>query len=380
MIDKKTCSVLFGCLLLVLFAGCGPATEETLEPITIDIWYGDHQQFGNLGGHPQRWINILGNASPHQNIASLQYSVNEGPAHELSFAVNTKNERPGRIKRLLLRFLSPGPRERRNNRLALPGDFNVELLRDKLTPGTHQLSIIATSKEGISIQRVVAFDYVDSGDGWPLPYEVDWSRIDHVSDAVQVVDGKWELTPQGIRIRDFNYDRLVAFGDDTWTNYEVSTTVTFHNFTPPKTGVNSTGVTHAAIAARWPGHDQDGKQPSVKWFPLGATAEFRIGHDLQQCRWRIFDGKTDLLVESDRRRAIELERTYQLKVRVETMNDLRSRYRAKCWPLGEAEPDRWDLERYESDDLTSGSALLVAHHTDVTFGNLKVMPVEPENI
>jgi len=40
------------------------------------------------------------------------------------------------------------------------------------------------------------------------------------------------------------------------------------------------------------------------------------------------------------------------------------------------EPDAWDLERYETGDLVSGSALLLTHHTDATFGNISVLPLE----
>ena len=65
----------------------------------------------------------------------------------------------------------------------------------------------------------------------------------------------------------------------------------------------------------------------------------------------------------------------QLGYEIETVGDGRSRYRVKLWPVGEAEPEPWDLERYESGDLESGSALLLAHHADVTFGNVTVRPL-----
>jgi hypothetical protein len=214
--------------------------------------------------------------------------------------------------------------------------------------------------------------YIDDGRKWPLPYEIDWSQVRKIADVAQIVDGKWELTPQGIRSVERYYDRDIAFGDASWRDYEVATTVTFHTFTPPSTMPNTTSVTHAAIALRWPGHDADGNQPSVKWYPLGATAEFRLTKDLDECRWRVFDGKREFYVESERRRVIELEKSYHMKHRVETERDGRSRYRVKLWPMGEAEPAAWDLERYESGDLTSGSALLITHHSDATFGNVSV--------
>jgi hypothetical protein len=45
----------------------------------------------------------------------------------------------------------------------------------------------------------------------------------------------------------------------------------------------------------------------------------------------------------------------------------------KLWPAQQPEPGSWDLRRYESDDLAAGSALLIAHHADVTFGNVSVV-------
>lgn len=341
---------------LCCFTGClkkERSSPEDSTPIQIEIWYGDQQSFGHLGGHTQRWINLLGNASPANSIKSLQYSLNDKSPRTLSFLED-------------------------QHRLARPGDFNVEIARTQLNPGNNRVAITATNKGGQTFEQIVTVNYVAQDGRWPLPYTIDWSKVDQLAEAAEVIDGKWKLTPKGARTVERYYDRVLAFGDESWKNYEVATTVTFHDFTPPKTGPNITNVTHAAIATRWPGHEADGKQPSRKWHPVGATAEFRIGHDLSECRWRIFDGKREFHVESDRRRSIELEKTYGMKHRVETLIDGRSRYRVKLWPDDEPEPEKWDFERFEPGDLQSGSALLIAHHTDVTFGNVRVVPVDPE--
>ena len=42
-------------------------------PLSIDIWYGEHQRFGHLGT-PQRWINVLGNISPVDSISCIASS------------------------------------------------------------------------------------------------------------------------------------------------------------------------------------------------------------------------------------------------------------------------------------------------------------------
>ena len=314
------------------------------EPLSIDFWYGDTQRFGHLG-HPQRWINVLGHVSPATNLSSLQFDLNEDGPRSLNFDA------------------SP-------TRIAKSGDFNVEIARDQLRPGTNELTFIATDFSGKEHRRTATIVYIDDHKKWPLPYSIDWSKVSAIQEVAQIVDGHWKLTEQGVRTVHRHYDRVIAFGDDSWTDYEISTTVTVHALTGPRIPPNKTNVTHAAIALRWPGHDEDGKQPSIKWYPVGATGEFRLGDDLKECRWRIFDGKREFHVESDRRRTIEYGKPYQMKHRVETTPDGRSLYRVKFWAADEAEPSQWDLERIEPGDLKAGSALLIAHFSDVTFGNV----------
>lgn len=326
-------------------------TVTVAQEPTIDIWYGNPQRFGHLGGHPQRWINVLGSAKPADSIETLSFRLNAGNSQPLSFHEDRK-------------------------RIARDGDFNIEIARSALKNGENSVAIEATTNNGKVKRQVVTLLYTTAESGWPLPYSIDWSQIERIEDAAQVIDGQWELTPAGIRSVGRYYDRVIALGDATWRDYEVSTTVTIHALTPPRTGPNDTHVTHAAIALRWPGHDPDGLQPSVKWHPLGATAEFRLGGDLQECRWRIFDGQRPFHRESTHRRKLEFEKVYGMKHRVETLPNGDSRYRAKLWPADQTEPAAWDLVRIEpDDDVPTGSALLLAHHSDVTFGNVTVVPV-----
>ena len=342
-------SIKWICLALSLLPS-GLNGQLPIEKLYINVWYGDQQSFGHLGGHPQRWINVLGNVWPAGQIESVEYSLNGDEPKPLDFTANRQ-------------------------RLARPGDINIEILRTDLRDGGNEIVVTAKSRSGEVAQRSINVQYFQENVRWPLPYRIDWSKIDRISDAVQVVDGRWILAERGVRSVEHHYDRVLAFGDDSWANYEVSTSVILHDFTPPKTGPNGTNVTHMAIATRWPGHDPDGQQPTIKWFPLGATAEFRIGSDLQECRWRIFDGERAHL-ESEKRRSIERERTYRLKHRVETLADGSSRYRVKLWPAAKREPRKWDLERIEPPgDVPSGSALLLAHFTDVTFGDVRVKPL-----
>jgi hypothetical protein len=251
----------------------------------------------------------------------------------------------------------------------------VEIARGDLRDGNNQIEIVVTQQSGDQIRKLVSVSYLQQGDGWPLPYSVDWTKVQRIEDAVQITDGRWKLTKTGLRSVERYYDRAFALGDASWQDYEVATSITIHALTAPRSGTNNTGVTHAAIALRWPGHDPDGAQPTVKWHPLGATGEFRLGGDLRQCRWRIFDGRREFHRESERRRELEFERPYAMKHRVETLPGGAARYRAKLWPADEAEPNEWDFERIEPmEDVPRGSALLLAHHSDVTFGNIYITP------
>jgi len=45
------------------------------------------------------------------------------------------------------------------------------------------------------------------------------------------------------------------------------------------------------------------------------------------------------------------------------------------WPLGQAEPAAWGITYVTSTPPAAGSLLLVAHHLDVTFGDVVVVPV-----
>jgi hypothetical protein len=49
------------------------------QDTVIDVWYGEEQTFGSLG-NPQEWVNIMGNVSDSDGIASLSYSLNGGAA------------------------------------------------------------------------------------------------------------------------------------------------------------------------------------------------------------------------------------------------------------------------------------------------------------
>ena len=315
----------------------------------IDIWYGDRQHFGQRG-LCQRWINVLGRVDPNR-IALLEYSLNGSSPWPLAI----------------------GPD---GHRLACPGDFNAEIDSADLRAGDNQVAIAAVDKNGKREVREVTVVFTGEQTN-PLPCRIEWARVRSIHEVAQVTDGKWALTPAGVRVLEPYYDRVIGLGDRRWTDYELATTVTFHDLRVPRAAQGDAGanVIHAALAVRWPGHDDDGRQPRVKWYPLGATAEFRVNPSWKQCSWRILGGGK-ICVEADHRRDIELESPSAMKHRVGGNPDGSARYSVKLWPAGEPEPGTWDLELDKHPgDVQNGGALLIAHYTEVTFGDVTVTPV-----
>jgi hypothetical protein len=329
-------------LSLLATAGNTGAAE-----LRINVWHGSRQRFGNIG-LPQRWINILGSVEPAETIARIEYSLNGGSWQPLS-------KGPDLV------------------RLASPGDFNVEIDRDVLKAGANEVRIRATDAQGMQLLTTVAVEF-DPTRVWPLPFEVDFSKVINLQDVCQVVDGRWRRTSDGVRTAVLHYDRVLAFGDMDWTNYSVEAEAIFHNFPGPGGQGPGFGVNHAGIGLRWRGHADDGKRPRVQWCPLGAATEFTLQKDLSQCRWRILPGPPQRPVYADTRFPIELGKKYWIKGEVKTLADGRSQYSNRIWASAEPEPDNWHVENTErpSQDFPSGSALLVAHRCDVTFCKIRI--------
>ncbi len=330
---------------------CVACSTGHKNEIAVNIWYGQEQCFGALG-NPQRQINILGNIQHLDQSCRVYYTLN---------GLNEKVE------------LTLGSDL---HRLAMKGDFNIDIERSGLREGKNRIDLIIERNGKEVLSRKIGIRY-SADNRWPIPYFVDWSKTGKLQDVVEVVDGDWEITTAGAHIRQQYYDRVLAFGDSTWTNYEVETSVVFHDYVPPAKGPPTYNVSHVAIASRWPGHDRDSLQPDRKWFPLGATSEFRITENYDSCRWRIFDGE-HFYVEQEipEYRSIEPEKLYRLKHRVENTSDTEALYSVKFWAADDKEPEQWDLQAVEVVPRTaSGSALLLAHNTEVTFGNIAVVPV-----
>jgi hypothetical protein len=73
---------------------------------------------------------------------------------------------------------------------------------------------------------------------------------------------------------------------------------------------------------------------------------------------------------------------YRMRFRQRGISAGLTRYSCKVWRADQTEPAAWDLETDIPDwagttGQRSGSAVLLAHETDVTFGNATIAPAGP---
>jgi len=323
--------------------------EVQTNPV-IDVWYGLTQPFGQPG-NAQNWVNILGTVTDPDGIQSLVYSLNGGADQPLNW----------------------GPDYRR---LDESGDFNVDLDYTLLNAGTNTLLITATDDLGFQTIREITLNY-SAGNTWPLPYSIpDWSAVSNVQDVVQVVDGKWLVTGDELRLEfvdndldgvsDYvGYDRVIDFGDLSWTNYEITVPITLHDSEPP--GPNSGSSGGFGFIARWTGHTDypvPNQQPKSGWLPTGAAAFYNLASGLGMDN---FKDISVIINEGD---------TYNWKFRVGGVPGQGGLYKVKVWPDGQPEPGAWNIEKQRGPiDEANGSLILYAHHTDVSLGSVQIDPV-----
>ncbi|MFN2117690.1 MAG: InlB B-repeat-containing protein [Candidatus Promineifilaceae bacterium] len=317
------------------------------DATTIDVWYGPSQKFGQLG-NPQEWINILGNVSDPVGIKSLTYQLNGGDETPLSIGTA-------------------------NKRLINPGDFNIEIAYADLNNGTNTVVIKATNDDDQVTTTNVTVTYT-AGVTWASTYTADWSSSSDIQDIAQVVDGDWSLQGGNVIPLDVGYDRLIAIGDETWTDYEVTMPFTVK-------AIDAEGFTRGGpgigLILHWLGHNQtEGQppeQPLLDWARVGGIGWYKwssTGIEGLELRGRNWNRGYDSDV------VLDFDVPYVLKMSVQASSvsgDDRSYYRLKLWPAAEAEPFEWNLQAWS--DATAeknGSVVLVAHYVDVEIGNVQI--------
>lgn len=334
------------CLVLVLCF----LIPETRAKDAIQLWYGEEQQFG-FPGIAQPWVNIIGRISKQDQLASLSFSVNEGPEQ----------------------ILHIGPDSRR---LSVPGDFNIEIDANALYPGKNSIHINRILKDNSRDVRHVRVDY--QGRPWPLPYRVKWAEVENIQNAVQVVDGMWEMSESGIRTTsDFiGYDRALAVGDAAWSSYEILLSFSLNSVDSSAYDSPESVSPGLGLILHWNGHTNspiDCAQPHCGWFPFGAIHWYNFpksGPGGFSINTRPINDISVALPY-----VLEIGKNYLLRSQVKTF-PFKTSYFLKVWPQGKTEPDEWSLQQTaDRKNPDHGGFLIVAHHVDLTIGNIEVRPI-----
>ncbi len=323
----------------------------------IEIHFGLTQSVG-APGLPQRWVNVHGNVSSVDGIASLTYTLNGGPASSLNI----------------------GPDDRR---LMAAGDFVIEIDKDdpNFVSGFNSVEVSVVDGAGDPNSEIVTIDYV-SGLTWPMPYSIDWSSSPDLHDVLDVVDGVWEAVAGGARLANpatsFGYDRLLALGDLTWQDYDVAVEITIFDYAPGYLGPTQGSAT-VGLTTSWQGHTVlvPGEQPRANWRPQGANLSYDfyyLGAERLYLGLGRDTGPT--FFPADPSFTLDLGTTYWFKMRTMTLPGGHTDYGAKVWESGQPEPSEWLLRVVEHNDPQRvGSVLLGAHHVDATYGDVVVEPV-----
>lgn len=345
-----------------VFLACSDwlAAQSGAPQPAIEIWYGDEQKFGDLG-HTQPLVNVLGSLTPGDAFADVLYRVNRGKYQQLVRGPDL-------------------------HRLAMPGEFNIEIDRSRLKPGENTVEIRALTRLGKSIKKTVTLNYT-TGNTWPLPFEVDFTQVDNLQDVVEVLDGKWELTDDGVRTAEPYYDRQLAFGDDSWQDYELDAELIIHAHFPPIEGRNRAGApylshAHTSFNLRWGGHPDDGFSPRRDWQNLGSLVALRadLATPQEGSYWWMHFGKgvpgrqaKRSIMTPEERYDIKPNERVHYRMRCETVGESTTRYSTKLWREGDAEPTDWQLQFTDtSEPLATGGVVFVVHHSDATLCRVSV--------
>jgi hypothetical protein len=323
--------------------------------MAIELFYGPQQTFG-VPAHAQRWINLLGR-------------VTEATAetHTLHYALN------GGARRIV----SIGPDGRR---LARHGDFNIDIDRAELRPGSNEIEILLATREVksalVARQTVVIDNVVEPR--WALPYRIDWGAQDDVQHAVQIVDGLWRKAPGGLRNTEPDYDRILALGPYTaLTDCEFRVPITVNAIHPDGwTNPNSTAP-GLGLVHRWTGHTDRPvicSQPHCGFLPSGAQGWYDWG-DAGGTLF-LMDSRYQFMQRAPEAFKLATGVTHIWRMRLQTRPD-GCHYAFSVWPAGQPEPADWmltgiDAERDPDVNPPTGSLLLVAHHVDVTVGTIEI--------
>jgi hypothetical protein len=210
---------------------------------------------------------------------------------------------------------------------------------------------------------------------WPKTYSTNWTSNASIAQQSQVLEGQWRYDDGGVRPLTTGFDRALLIGDMGWVNYDVKAPMTMHSF-DPTTGQGAA----AGLAVGWQGHNGWG-QPRVGHPGGGLCLYARAGSDPDPFRLQLgySPGPVDDTTLASKDISLALGVPYMFRLRQVGLGGGLTRYSCKVWRADQAEPAAWDLTADVPDwpgttGQRSGSAVLLAHEADVTFGNATVAP------
>src|SRR5659263_21366 len=322
--------------------------EDPPAPTNITLWYGKSQKFGQIGV-PQKWINILGNVRSGSGIATLNYSLNNAIAANLSIGTQSL-------------------------RLSSIGDFNIEINRSDLLCADNQVKINAKDNLGNTRTEIVTVNY-SCNNVWPLPYFINWRNVANIQDAAQVVDGLWTKDANSILPAIIGYDRLIAIGDMNWTDYEITVPITINT---PLVSSAPNGGPNFGLSMRWQGHNKNSnEQPGAKWWTIGAIGGYMWNGTAYQIQMIGHSATaTSTIAKDTSGKQLTVGVPYMFKMRAKT-NGTRTLYTLKVWEQAASELTAVTISGYgDTIGLKQGSAMLNAHYSNVSFGNVTIRPLD----
>ncbi|QDV09005.1 hypothetical protein Poly30_45610 [Planctomycetes bacterium Poly30] len=338
----------------ILAAGLSSCGEPD-RPVDVEVWHGATQRVGHLGD-AQDDFNLMGVVSGTE----FAYTVNGGPPEPLVVSFDDFGFR----------------------RLGAAGHFNVDVPITSLDPGDNLIEISVKSDQGELTARTTVHRALEGSA--ELPYRIDWSEVAHPQDVGQIVDGRWQLEADGLRSEEPLYDRLFLIGNRTWEDYRITTTVTVHRV-PEVTGPRS-GGSGLGFIFRFTGHTVSPPRfpearPKWGYQPFGAITWLRWSKAQPAAApvRQFYRGDKDESKDAGPLSPFEIGAAYGMTAECVTSekDPNTTTYRLRVWPSDRTEPAGWDYEIEQTSEtaLRAGGVALVAHHVNVTFGDVSITPM-----
>jgi hypothetical protein len=163
------------------------------------------------------------------------------------------------------------------------------------------------------------------------------------------------------------YDRLIAFGDVTWTDYQITAEMTLN-------AIDCVASAGESLIVGWTGNTYgDPLALSPDQPTTGHPFFAQAGYPPLQISANSINYRETLLTE-DTSVKLTLGVKYIMKVAVQrNPNNTSSEFFLKVWPATATEPSSWNLQA--QGDASTGAALLATHRADVSYGKITVVPL-----